>query len=121
MSKIIYNRYDKARIGELPQVTFQGRIVVVLTEREAEKAVRFLLSQPLLGLDTETRPSFKKGQVHQVALLQVSSHDVCFLFRLSQLGLSPSVKRLLEDVRVPKIGLSLHRVRNSNSVPSPRR
>jgi ribonuclease D len=107
MSKIIYNRYDKARIGELPQVTFQGRIVVVLTEREAEKAVRFLLSQPLLGLDTETRPSFKKGQVHQVALLQVSSQDVCFLFRLSQLGLSPSVKRLLEDVRVPKIGLSL--------------
>jgi predicted acyltransferase len=42
-----------------------------------------------------------------VALLQVSSHDVCFLFRLNQLGLSPSVKKLLEDTCVPKIGLSL--------------
>ena len=71
MKKTIYSKYDK------------GRIVVVLTERDAEKAVRYLLSQPILGIDTETRPSFKKGQTHYVALLQVSSHDVCFLFRLA--------------------------------------
>jgi len=74
---------------------------------DAEKAVRYLLSQPILGVDTETRPTFKKGQAHQVSLLQVSSHDICFLFRLNYLGLSPSVKYLLEDTTVPKIGLSL--------------
>ena len=107
MKKTIYSKYDKARIGTLPRVLFQGRIVVVLNERDAEKAVRYLLSQPILGIDTETRPSFKKGHIHQVALLQVSSYEVCFLFRLNQLGLSPSVKRLLEDTKVPKIGLSL--------------
>lgn len=107
MMKTIYNKFDKAKISTLPRVLFKGRIVVVLTERDAEKAVRYLLSQPILGVDTETRPSFKKGQMHQVALLQVSSYDVCFLFRLNQLGLSPSVKRLLEDKQVPKIGLSL--------------
>jgi ribonuclease D len=87
--------------------------VVVLTERDAAKAVRYLLSQPILGVDTETRPSFKKGQMHQVALLQVSSYDVCFLFRLNQLGLSPSVKQLLEDTTVLKIGLSLRDDLNS--------
>ena len=107
MMKTIYNKFDKAKIAALPRVLFKGRIVVVLTERDADKAVRYLLSQPILGVDTETRPSFKKGQMHQVALLQVSSYDVCFLFRLNQLGLSPSVKRLLEDKQVPKIGLSL--------------
>lgn len=107
MMKTIYNKFDKARIAALPRVLFKGRIVVVLTERDADKAVRYLLSQPILGVDTETRPSFKKGETHQVALLQVSSYDVCFLFRLNQLGLSPSVKHLLEDTRVPKIGLSL--------------
>ena len=107
MMKTIYNKFDKAKISTLPRVLFKGRIVVVLTERDADKAVRYLLSQPILGVDTETRPSFKKGQMHQVALLQVSSYDVCFRFRLNQLGLSPSVKRLLEDTRVPKIGLSL--------------
>ena len=107
MMKTIYNKFDKAKISTLPRVLFKGRIVVVLTERDADKAVRYLLSQPILGVDTETRPSFKKGETHQVALLQVSSYDVCFLFRLNQLGMSPSVKRLLEDTRVPKIGLSL--------------
>ena len=107
MKKTIYSKFDKSKIGTLPRVLFEGRIVVVLTEQEAEKAVRYLLSQPIMGIDTETRPSFKKGSVHQVALLQVSSYDVCFLFRLNQLGMSPSVKQLLEDTTVPKIGLSL--------------
>ena len=106
MKKIIYNKYDKTQIGALPRVLFEGRVVVILTEHDAEKAVDYLLSQPLLGLDTETRPTFRKGPMHQVALLQVSTHDVCFLFRLNQLGLSPSVKRLLEDTDVAKIGLS---------------
>ena len=60
-----------------------------------------------LGIDTETRPSFKKGHINEVALLQVSTHDVCFLFRLNLIGMSAAVIRLLEDTTVPKIGLSL--------------
>jgi len=108
MKKILFNRYDKKKISTLPRIVFEGRIVVVLTEREAQKAVDFLLTQPILGIDTETRPSFKKGRVNQVALLQIATHDICFLFRLNQLGMTAAVKRLLEDTEVPKIGLSLH-------------
>ena len=108
MKKTIYHKYDKQRIPDLPKVLFEGRIVVILTESEAQKAVDYLLSQPILGVDTETRPSFKKGRANKVALLQVASHEICFLFRLNQLGISPAVKRLLEDKIVPKIGLSWH-------------
>ena len=108
MKNTIYHKYDKQRIPDLPKVLFEGRIVVILTESEAQKAVDYLLSQPILGVDTETRPSFKKGRANKVALLQVASHEVCFLFRLNQLGISPAVKRLLEDKIVPKIGLSWH-------------
>ncbi|MBR4920611.1 MAG: 3'-5' exonuclease domain-containing protein 2 [Prevotella sp.] len=107
MKKIIYSKYNKTKIGGLPRVVFEGHIVVVTTEGEAEKAVNYLLSRPILGIDTETRPSFKKGQVNEVALLQVSSHDMCFLFRLNVIGMTPAVIRLLEDTTVPKIGLSL--------------
>lgn len=107
MKKIIYRKYDKTKIGSLPRVSFEGRIVTVITEKEAEKAVDYLLFQPILGIDTETRPSFKKGHVNEVALLQVSTHDVCFLFRLNLIGMSAAVIRLLEDTTVPKIGLSL--------------
>ena len=49
MMKTIYSKYDKTKIGELPRVLFEGRMVVVITESEAQKAVDYLLSQPLLA------------------------------------------------------------------------
>ena len=106
--KTIYNKYDKKLIPSLPLAEFEGRIVVVLTKGEADRAVDFLLSQQQLGIDTETRPSFQRGRQHRVALLQVSTSDICFLFRLNHTGLTPAIKRLLEDQTVQKIGLSLH-------------
>lgn len=108
MEKIIYNKFDKRSIPGLPVVLFSGRIFVITTAAEAEKAVDYLLSQSILGVDTETRPTFKKGQTHHVALLQVSTHDTCFLFRLNLTGMTPAIIKLLEDTTVPKIGLSLH-------------
>jgi len=108
MRKIIYNKFDKKSIAQLPTVTFPGKTVVVMSESEAEKAVHFLLSQDILGVDTETRPSFKKGESHMVSLLQVSTSDVCFLFRLNHIGITPAILRLLENKVVPMVGLSLH-------------
>lgn len=108
MKKTIYKKFNKAIISTLPIIRFEGKIITVISESEASRAVDFLLSQPILGIDTETKPTFKRGVIHQVALLQVATHDLCFLFRLNYLGLSPSVVRLLMDRTVPKVGLSLH-------------
>lgn len=105
--KVIQDKYEKKKIPTLPKVLFEGRIIVVFTEREAEKAVDYLMRQSLLGFDTETRPAFKKGQNYQVALLQVATHDTCFLFRLNRIGLPDSIVRLLEDKTITKVGLSL--------------
>lgn len=108
MTKIIYNKFDKKKIGELPRVLFEGKIVVVLSVSEADKAVKYLLSRDILGIDTETRPMFHKGEHHKVALLQVSDYDTCFLFRLNRIGMPRSIISFLEDTTVPKIGLSLN-------------
>ena len=113
MGKVIYSKFDKHNIHELPRAVFDGRIIVINTAAEAEKAVGYLLSQDILGVDTETKPSFKKGRSHEVALLQVSTHDTCFLFRLNLTGMTPAIIRLLEDVNVTKVGLSLHDDMNS--------
>lgn len=108
MAKIIYNHINKNWISKYPIVKFSGRIVVVLNAQEADKAVSFLLSQPLLGIDTETRPSYKKGKQNNVALLQVSTPEVCFLFRLNIIGMTDSIIRLLENKDVVKVGVSLN-------------
>lgn len=105
--KVIQNKYDKKLIQNLPCIHFEGRIIVISTEKDADKAVAYLMQQPVLGFDTETRPSFQKGKMHQVALLQVATHEACFLFRLNKIGLTDSVVRLLEDTTITKVGLSL--------------
>ena len=106
--KTIYNKFDKSIINSLPLVDFQGRITVVLNESEADRAVDYLLTCDVLGVDTETRPAFRRGQNHKVALLQVATHDQCFLFRLNHIGLPDSLVRLLSNKLVPMIGLSWH-------------
>lgn len=108
MRRIIYNKFDKREITALPQLKFPGRIIVILSEGETEKAVNYLLSSDILGVDTETRPSFKRGEMFKVSLLQVSNRDTCFLFRLNYTGITPALKRLLEDKTVLKVGLSWH-------------
>lgn len=106
--KKIYDKFDKSIINSLPLVTFPGKIIVVLNEYEAERAVEYLLSCDVLGVDTETRPAFRKGNNHKVALLQVATRKECFLFRLNHLGLPKSLLRLLSNKQVPMIGLSWH-------------
>ena len=108
MKKVIYNKFDKARIQQLPRALFEGRIEVVLSESEAAKAVDYLLKQPIIGIDTETRPSFRRGVQPHVSFLPVSSRDICFVFRFTHSGICESLIRLLEDTTIPKIGLSLH-------------
>lgn len=107
MKKIIHNKFDKHEISKLPIEAFDGKIVVVTTPDDAKIAVEDLMKQTILGIDTETRPSFKKGQTNKVALLQVSSKEVCYLFRLNVLGITPEIKYLLEETQIKKIGLSL--------------
>ena len=88
--------------------SFRNSIFVIVTPEQTEKAVDYLLSMPILGVDTETRPSFTKRQQFKCSLLQVATHHNCFLFRLNYMGMTPAIIRLLEDKTVPKVGLSWH-------------
>ena len=106
MRKLIYNKVDKAMISQLKRVEFYGKIYVVTSPVEAEHVVDYLLSQPILGFDTETRPAFEKGKRYYCSLLQVSTRTDCFLFRLNKTGLCPAVVRLLGDELVTKVGLA---------------
>lgn len=104
----LHVKIDKTVIPQLPRYAFEGRIVVVQSEDEANRAVRVLRAAPMIGMDTETRPAFKRGEMHKVALLQMATEDICFLFRLNQIGLPEALVELLSDKDVLKLGLSLH-------------
>ena len=105
--KVLRKTISKADVAQMPKAAFQGRIVVVDTEEDAKKAIGVLRKQPMVGIDTETRPSFKKGKLNRVALLQVAADDCCFLFRLNHLGMTASLVSFFEDPFTVKVGLSL--------------
>ncbi|MGL4853531.1 MAG: 3'-5' exonuclease [Phocaeicola sp.] len=106
MKTIIKNKVSKTLLSTLPKAIFLGRIFVIYTEEEANKAIDYLNQQAIVGVDTETRPSFKKGTTHKVSLIQISTLDTCFLFRLNGMGIPASLHEFLMG-DVPKVGLSL--------------
>ena len=104
--KQIKDKVSKVEIATLPKVQFPGRIFVIYTEADVQKAVEYLKTQYMVGVDTETRPSFKRGTTHKVALLQIATTDTCFLFRLNRIGMPEPLQEFLMGDTL-KIGLSL--------------
>ena len=88
----------------LPAVEFRGEIRIVEHERDIAAACKTLAEQPVIGFDTETRPSFRPGVTFRVSLLQLSTPTVCYLFRLNKIPLDKPILQLLEDRRILKIG-----------------
>jgi ribonuclease D len=97
----------KEEISGFEVEEFPGKIYVINNPVDSEKAIHYLSRFKTLGFDTETRPSFTRGLLRKVALVQISTIDTCFLFRLNENGFPPSLISLLSNPEILKIGLSL--------------
>lgn len=99
---------SKDEINELPLGQFEGKIHLIDRPDQVEDAVDFLEDQQLIGFDTETKPSFKKGQFNHVSLLQLSTSDQAFIFRLNKIGFPDPLRNLMEKENLVKIGAAVH-------------
>lgn len=99
---------SKEELGAMQVTSYPGAISVIETPSQAHMALRALAKEKMVGFDTETKPSFRKGCRHNVALMQISTADRCFLFRLNKLGICAELKAFLENPDIMKIGLSVH-------------
>ncbi len=120
-------RISREELEILPPAAFEGKIVVVETLQAVAPAVEELMKCESIGLDTESRPSFQRGVHHPVSLLQLSTMDTCYLFRLNKIGELPvEIAQLLSSTKIKKIGLAMkddiiglmryHRFRASNCI-----
>lgn len=99
---------SKEEISDLTTTaTFDGEIVIVDKEEEVAPAVDYLAQYKEVGFDTETKPSFMRGQNNEVALIQISTLQRAYLFRVCTTGIPESLKSFIEDDHILKIGLSL--------------
>lgn len=87
---------------------FKGEIIVVEDMESFRKAIPRLLNEKVLGFDTETRPSFKKGHKNKVSLIQLASNDLACLFRINKTGIPQELADLLANPDVIKAGVAVH-------------
>lgn len=93
--------------NEVTFIQFQGQIHVITNDQELSEFLPDLSSVKILGFDTETRPSFKKGEVYQVALLQLATETDAYLFRLHGITKFEAIKSILENPEIIKVGVAI--------------
>ncbi len=87
---------------------FTGEIVVIEDMKTFSAVFPRLLGSSVLGFDTETRPSFRKGRKNKVSLIQLANDEIACLFRINMLGFPPELSDLLSDPEVIKAGVAVH-------------
>ena len=97
---------SKDEINELPIGKFEGHTLVVSKPDEVSTALEILAQEPILGFDTESRPSFKKGKAWPVSLIQLASADIACLFQIGIMGLHPELISFLARPQV-KAGVAV--------------
>lgn len=98
------DKISNEEAAQLPAIEFGGEIRIIDQERDIAEACKVLAAEPVIGFDTETRPSFRPGVTFRVSLLQLSTPKVCYLFRLNKIPLAKPILQLLENREVLKIG-----------------
>lgn len=98
---------SKEDLRLLPTGQFSGTIHLIDTLDQVKNACAKLKEEPLLGFDTETKPSFKKGINNRVSLLQLSTDTDAYLFRLNKTGLPQMVSEILADPEIIKVGIAI--------------
>lgn len=101
------NEISKEEVAALELIQYEGPIVVIDTPEAFEQAIGEIEGESVLGFDTETRPSFKKGKVYPTSLIQLASLGKAWIIRVSRIGYPKALQELLSGDTPLKIGLGL--------------
>ena len=110
MSSFLPNTFaphiDKTAIQALPVTFFEGEVIVVDKPEMVADAAAYLRQHTVLGVDTEARPSFKRGVQYPTALVQISTLERCYLFRLTHVGMPVEIAAIFANPNICKVGLA---------------
>lgn len=97
---------NKELLQWMPVAAFEGEVIVVDREEQIADAVAYLKKQRTIGVDTEARPSFQRGTHYPTALVQIATHERCYLFRLTHVGMPQELADIFADPKICKVGLA---------------
>ncbi len=104
---ILKTKITKSEINNLPLGKFEGEIIVVDKRDKIPDAIKEIKLESIIGVDTETRPTFKKGALNKTALIQIATEKKVYLFRLNKVGFSLLLADIFENEKIQKIGIAI--------------
>ncbi|HNP18257.1 MAG TPA: 3'-5' exonuclease [Fulvivirga sp.] len=94
-------------INELELGRFEGPIKLINTAEELKTALIKLSKEKVVGFDTESKPTFKKGEFNNVSLIQIATQKVAYLIRVNLTGITDELILFLESKSIIKVGVAL--------------
>jgi len=107
MNQVFPEHITNEELDLLPPLKFEGRIMVIDNFEMLYAACQQLQKYQILGFDTETKPNFKKGKTNNVCLIQLSTIDDSYIFRLNKIGLPDELQAILASNDIKKIGVAV--------------
>lgn len=102
------SQVDKLAIADLPCYEEHGREVILVDDHNLALAVHDLLQQRYLGFDTESKPTFQKGEVSSgIAIMQISSNSRCYIFQMRKIADATALGEIIGHPQIVKIGVGL--------------
>lgn len=104
---ILKTTITKLEVNELPLNKFEGEIVIVESANQIVVAIDEINLENIIGIDTETRPTFTKGIFNKTALIQIATEKKVYLFRINKIGMPKELTNILENPKIKKIGIAI--------------
>lgn len=95
-------------LNELPIGGWEGETILIDKPEDVASAIQAINKETIIGIDTETRPAFKKGVVYKISLIQIATRDCVYLFRINLVGMSSGLIKLFESEEIMKVGIDLN-------------
>ena len=94
-------------VNELELNSFSGEICLIEKKEDLGEAFYHIQKEGFVGFDTETKPSFRRGEINQVSLIQIATSSQVFLIRINKIGIGDIILKFLESERIQKVGVAL--------------
>jgi ribonuclease D len=102
------NEISREEVEVLELIQYEGPIHVIESTEQFYREIGRIERNPLLGFDTETKPSFKKGKINPTSLIQLATAEQSWIIRVSRIGYPERLLKLLSNEEVLKVGLGLN-------------
>ena len=100
-------KITKEEINALPLKAYEGSVTIVDDDKKLAKALSQLRKEKVLGFDTESRPSFKKGQNFPASLIQLGGQRTVWLFQIQKFSDKTELWKILADRKIIKAGVAI--------------